>query len=499
MNNRPNILLITADQWRGDCLGTVGHPVVKTPHLDTFARSATVFEQHYAATAPCSPARASLYTGLYQMNHRVVRNGAPLDHRFDNIARAARRAGYAPALFGYTDMSPDPRRHHPNDPLLQSYEGILPGFDLRQGLPENDKPWLSWLAGRGRDPRGFDQIHHAEPEDGQRISRKAPSYSRDETQTAFLTNAFLNWLEEQDGESRPWMAHVSFLRPHPPVIVPEPYNTMYDPEDGPEFAGAQSPEEAAALHPLVAALQQSQLLSSHIPGAKGHVREMSRSDLRRIRSLYYGMISEVDAQLGRIFRAIGEHDDTLIIFTSDHAEMMGDHWMLGKGGFYRQSYHIPLIIRMPGGSKANRVTAYTSSVDIFPTLLDLLDIEPGHAPDGDTLRPFLKGDLPHAWRDSALWEFDFRQLLNKWPHLFQSGTTRHAPALLSRYGADWQYVHIPGAESLLLPSGQPSGPPLNLAASHPQIVQENLAYLLSERMRHNDETLARKMVWDYYS
>lgn len=81
---------------------------------------------------------------------------------------------------------------------------------------------------------------------------------------------------------------------------------------------------------------------------------------------------------------------------------------------------------------------------------------------------------------------------------FQSGTTRHAPALLSRYGADWQYVHIPGAESLLLPSGQPSGPPLNLAASHPQIVQENLAYLLSERMRHNDETLARKMVWDYY-
>ena len=76
---RPNILLITADQWRGDCLGTVGHPVVQTPNLDAFAETATVFEQHYAATAPCSPARASLYTGLYQMNHRVVWNGAPLD------------------------------------------------------------------------------------------------------------------------------------------------------------------------------------------------------------------------------------------------------------------------------------------------------------------------------------------------------------------------------------------------------------------------------------
>ena len=86
-----NVLFITADQWRGDSLGVAGHPLVRTPHIDALAAEGTAFLNHYANAAPCSPARACLYTGLYQMTNRVVRNGAPLADRFDNIARAARR------------------------------------------------------------------------------------------------------------------------------------------------------------------------------------------------------------------------------------------------------------------------------------------------------------------------------------------------------------------------------------------------------------------------
>jgi len=494
MSARPNILLITADQWRGDCLGTIGHPVVKTPNLDAFAETATVFEQHYAATAPCSPARASLYTGLYQMNHRVVWNGAPLDDRFDNIARAARRAGYAPTLFGYTDTSPDPRLHHPDDPALKTYEGVLPGFEVRQALPEDDKPWLSWLAARGHDPESLARIHHVAPEDGELISRSSPRYSKEETQTTFLTDAFLSWLGEQNAY-RPWMAHVSFLRPHPPIVVPEPYNTLYDAEDGPDFAGAATPREEVALHPLIAALQDYQHASSHVPGLEKHVRDLTRHDLKRLRALYWGMISEVDAQLGRIFEALSE--DTIVIFTSDHAEMMGDHWMLGKGGFYRESYHIPLIIRLPGGARANRVSAFTSATDIFPTLIDLLDLEPEHAPDGASLKLFLSGETPLSWRDAALWEFDYRQLLKKWPGHFPQNAGEASPALISRLGPDWQYVHFSAMESLLLAnSGQP---PEDQAAEQPAVTLANLDALLSTRMRHNDETLARSLVWDYYS
>ncbi len=495
---RPNILLITADQWRGDCLGTAGHPVVRTPNLDAFAETATVFEKHFAATAPCSPARASLYTGLYQMNHRVVRNGAALDDRFDNIARALRRAGYTPTLFGYTDAAPDPRRHHPDDPALQTYEGVLPGFAVRHALPEDDTPWLSWLVSRGHDPETMDSIHRVEAEPGERVSRKAPRYSNKETQTAFLADAFLSWLGEQDRET-PWMAHVSFLRPHPPIVVPEPYNTMYDPDEGPDFAGAETAGEEAAFHPLIAALQANQRLSSHVPGATGLVRDMTRHDLRRLRALYYGMITEVDAQLGRIFTALDNLENTVVVFTSDHAEMLGDHWMLGKGGFYKQSYHIPLMIRLPGGARANRVSAFTSAADIFPTLLELLDVAPLHAPDGFSLLPFLSGQTPLAWRDAALWEFDYRQLLKTSPGLFPETAGTGSTALISRLGEDWHYVHVPDMQSLLLKADMPATLPENRAAEHPDAVIANLDALLSTRMRHNDETLARSLVWDYYA
>ncbi|MFN5841463.1 MAG: sulfatase-like hydrolase/transferase, partial [Acidimicrobiaceae bacterium] len=126
----PNILLITLDQFRGDCLSAAGHPLVKTPHLDALAANGVRFTRHYSQASPCAPGRASLYTGMYQMNHRVVANGTPLDERFDNIALVARRAGYAPALFGYTDQSVDPRvTTGPDDERLTTYEGVLPGFD----------------------------------------------------------------------------------------------------------------------------------------------------------------------------------------------------------------------------------------------------------------------------------------------------------------------------------------------------------------------------------
>lgn len=500
MSARPNILLITADQWRGDCLGTLGHPVVRTPNLDKFAKAATVFERHYATCAPCSPARASLYTGLYQMNHRVVWNGAPLDYRFDNIARTARRAGYAPTLFGYTDTAADPRAHHPKDPALSSYEGVLPGFEVRQFLPENDKPWLSWLASQGHDPESLAAIHHVAPEDGQRVSRQPTSYSAEESQTAFLTNAFLSWLGEQRDE-KAWFAHISFLRPHPPLSLPEPYNRMYAPKDGPDFLGAETAEDQAGQHPLVDAILSGQKLSSHFPGGKGLVKDLSKEDFQRLRALYYGSISEVDAQLGRLFEGLehaGADEDTLVIFTSDHAEMMGDHWMLGKGGFYEESYHIPLMIRYPGKTSGDRVTAFTSATDIFPTLADLLGIDPNHSPDGASLKPYLESQTPLRWRKSALFEFDYRTLEDRLGENLPETADGRDQALLSLRGPEWQYIHFQELPPLLLKPGDGA---LENHADRPEAqdaLKACMAELLSLRMRHNDDTLARKMVWDFY-
>src|SRR5690606_13062863 len=146
---------------------------------------------HYAQAAPCSPARACLYTGLYQMNNRVCRNGTPLSERFDNIARAARRAGYEPTLFGYTDVSPDPAGRPPKDPDLTSYEGVLPGFNVRLKLPEEQRAWLSWLRAQGLD---LPDAHIAETPVGVAVSSYSnapPRFGKDQTQTAFVTDEFI--------------------------------------------------------------------------------------------------------------------------------------------------------------------------------------------------------------------------------------------------------------------------------------------------------------------
>ncbi len=126
-----NILFITADEWRGECLSALGHPHVKTPHLDALAADGVSFRFHYAQATPCGPSRTCLFTGMYMQNHRSVLNGTPLDARHTNVALEARKAGYKPARFGYTDVSPDPRQYAPGDYVLGSYEGVLPGACFR--------------------------------------------------------------------------------------------------------------------------------------------------------------------------------------------------------------------------------------------------------------------------------------------------------------------------------------------------------------------------------
>jgi arylsulfatase A-like enzyme len=501
---RPNILLITADQWRGDCLGVVGHPTVRTPHLDRFARDeATVFARHYAGCAPCSPARASLYTGLQQMSHRVVRNGTPLDARFDNIALAARRAGYRPTLFGYTDTSPDPRGLAATDPTLQTYEGVLPGFEVGQGLPEDDGPWLDWLAERGHDIDTALPMQAAAPEPGQRVSMKPTRFSAEESQTAFLTDAFLDWLPTQEAgqEDAGWFAHLSFLRPHPPFSAPAPFNDMYDPDADLPYLRADSADAEPDLHPLASYVRNRLTLQGFVAGAEQHDSALEEADFDRIRAVYYGMISEVDAQMGRLLDALRDRvdwDNTLVVFTSDHAEMMGDHYMLGKGGYYEQSYHIPLMIKMPGHGTQGVQEELTSAIDVFPTLLDALGIEGAHVPNGRSLLPYLKGTAPQAWRDGVIWEYDFRDAV------LSGGINRPdlAPdqCVMVCYRSDQHlYVHSAGFAPLLFDLENDPACMHNIADTAPDIRIRMAESLLAERARCADQTLARHMVWDWHT
>ncbi|AHG47397.1 phosphonate monoester hydrolase [Rhizobium leguminosarum bv. trifolii CB782] len=498
-DRRPNILLITADQWRGDCLSAAAHPCVKTPNVDALAREGTLFRRHYAGAAPCSPARATLYTGLYQMNHRVCRNGSPLDARFDNLALAARRAGYDPTLFGYTDTAPDPRAMDAGDPHLTTYEGVLPGFTSRQLLPEHERQWLSWLRSRGHANAVSRDIHIPVGAEPGEISDAAPAYSSDETQTAFLAGEFIRWLGEQD---RPWFAHVSFLRPHPPFSVPEPFNRMFKPSEGPVFSRAANRDVEEASHPYLAYAMPRTGKGNFIHGATGPLSDWNGEDFAAIRTIYYGMISEVDAQLGRIWQALkdaGAWDDTLIVFTSDHAEMAGDHWTLGKGGFFDGSYHIPLVIRDPSsGAAGGIVDDFTSAADVFPTLCERLGVEAKNGLDGRSLMPFVNrgsggggsGSRPD-WRDAAFWEFDFRDIAEGQAERYFGLNSNECNLAVIR-DARFKYVHFTALPPLLFDLRDDPMELDNIAAdpAYAAIRLEYAERLLSLRARHLDQTLA---------
>ena len=386
---RPNVLFVTLDQYRGDSLSCAGHPVVRTPHLDALAADGVRLANHYAQAAPCAPGRAALYTGTYQMTNRVVANGTPLDDRFDNVARFARRIGYRPTLFGYTDQGVDPRTvTDPDDPRLSDYEeGTLPGFDVGLHLPGPAEPWLAWLAEHGHDLPDAEQALITEPDRSAELS-----------QSAFLTDRLLDWIGRQD---EPWFAHASYLRPHPPYRAAGHWSRTYDPDDLPPPIPA-----GERLHGIHRALLADPRSAAPTDPAR----------LARWRAQYFGMCSEVDDQLGRVWaqlRRLGQWDDTIVVVTADHGEQLGDQGLIEKAGFFEASYHIVGIVRdprRPGGS-GGVVEAFTENVDILPTIAELLDEDVPNQCDGYPLTPFLDGARPDHWRDAAHWEWDWRDTM----------------------------------------------------------------------------------------
>ncbi len=491
MSSRPNILLITADQWRGDCLSALQHPCLRTPHLDALAEAGVLFAGHYCQAVPCGPSRASLHTGLYMMNHRSVTNGTPLDRRHSNWALKLREAGYDPVLFGYTDTSADPREHPSDAPELRTYEGLLPGLHPEVLLNEGDVSlWAEWLEGQGVTPpeRGYDlYLTKAEqPEWEQGGDTPAPlALSAEHHDTRFLTDRAINYIT---GQTAPWCVHLSLLRPHPPWIAPRPYNAYYPPDELPGFRRAETAAIEAEQHPWLA----WQLGQRYARAPEQEAR------LRRLKASYFGLMSEVDDNIGRLVAALkadGAWEQTLIIFTSDHGEQLGDHWLLGKSGYFDQSYHIPLIVRDPRdraeGTRGLVRREFTEHVDILPTLLDWVGLPADPASDGRSLTPLLERGAPaQGWRDAAHWEFDFRDPTDDDVETALD-LPQHACNLSVLRDHNYKYVHFAGLPPLLFDLQEDPDELFN-RAEDPALLSVRLEYaerLLSWRARHLDQTL----------
>ncbi len=448
-----NVLFITVDQWRGDCLSALDHPVVETPALDRLASTGTLFANHWANAAPCGPSRACLYTGTYLHHNRSLSNGTPLDARFTNVALLARDAGYDPVLFGYTDTSVDPRTLPADDPRLRSYEGVLPGLRavVHDPFEAGSQEWGRWLATKGYDvpanPHDLYRPMEGVPRSDLHGSTWAPArFAAEHSETAFMVESVVEWLERNASE--PFFVHASFTRPHPPRRNPAGYHDLYRADDLAPFVGAPTKAEEAAAHPLNGAV----LATPHV-GAPEDERER-----RQMRATYYGAQREVDDQFGRLFGyldASGLSDSTLVVVTSDHGEMGGDHWLFEKLGYWDESFHVPLIVRDPdSASAAGRggvVEAVTESVDVLPTICRWLGIEVPLQADGFPLQPFLTGEpTPDHWRSEAHWGWAFSNPADQMAERLLGVPMAHCTLEVVR-GADAKYVQFATDSGILPP------------------------------------------------
>ncbi len=412
--SRGNILFIVVDQLRADCLLGALSGSLDLLNLRRLMADSVTFANHFTVALPCGPSRASLLTGLYAMNHRSVRNGTPLNARHTNVALQARRGGYEPLLFGYTDTSIDPRGRDPEDPDLRSYEGLMPGFyEALQMRADTNRAWLADLKAKNyRLPKDYLDIFRPVKADGSASTAVTDPalYSAEDSDTAFLTDQTIRGLSVREHQG--WFAHVTYIRPHPPLVAPAPFNTMYDPAAITPANCKGGIEDEKAKHPFFQAFFSEPANSGLYIGFDGRMDQIPENDARALRAVYFGLTSEVDRHVGRLIdylKSTGQYDDTLIIFTADHGEMLGDHFIWGKETVYDPAFHIPLIIRDPKSrsSAGTVVDALTESIDLAPTILDWIGLAPPPAFNGASLASFLRGETPARWRDHVFAEVDF--------------------------------------------------------------------------------------------
>ena len=377
--SRTNIMLVFCDQLRYDAIAALGNPVVKTPVLDRLAAEGVSFDAAYTPCPVCVPARFSMHTG--QMPHRtgVVENTQMPDGRrsFMEILRDAGYQTYGAGKMHFTFATG----------LTTKW-----GFDERavcdsRERAENDfhKSLEANGFGHVEDAKGVRSEMYYVPQ----VSQLPAGLHH----TAWTVDSSIGFLERRDTD-RPFFLMTSFEKPHPPFEPPVPWNKLYR---GPDMPLPKIPPDSESLMTLWNRFQN-----------RYKYRDQG-SDLNLIRQMkahYYAEVSFIDYSLGRLFekmRELGVYDETLIVFTADHGEMLGDYGCYGKRCFLDAAAKVPLIVRYPRIEPGSRCTEPVSLVDLMPTLLDAAGIRTEDDYSGESLFAILDGS---STRDATFGQYE---------------------------------------------------------------------------------------------
>jgi len=429
MRDRPNIVFIMADQLGAAALNCYGGGVPSTPALDRLASEGMRFDRCYATTPVCAPNRATFLTGRSPDVHGVITNNYVLRTDMPTYGHVLQRRGYRVGGFGKFHLTPMTR------PLPPDF-GYL-GFD--ESVPTEDPKWGPWIDWIEREhPEFLDRalamawpIAHAAAYGPDRRDMLSPAMrARKELlpprfeegwhqlyvsplppelhDTTFLTDRALDFLDRHvEGHAdQPFFCHVSYVDPHNPFNPPEPYASMFADADIPE------PLPAAWMEKGIAAFDQ---MLNFV-----QFRKVCRNPraIRRMRELFHGTLMLIDRQIGRIaefLQARGLWEDTVVLFTTDHGEHLGDHGLFAKGvGHYDAGVRCPLIVA-GGGVRGGPADRLTCTLDFFPTFCDLAGVDAEDRPplEGRSFAPVCQGRPdPEPWEEVSVAFGDARSVIS---------------------------------------------------------------------------------------
>ena len=423
MTERRNILFIMCDQLRFDYLSCAGHPHLPTPNIDRLAKRGVRFTNAYVQSTICGPSRMCAYTGRYVRSHGSTWNGVPLRVGEPTLGDHLREVGMRPVLVGKTHMAADSEGMerlginkasivgvHVSQCGFEPFErddGLHPdgrydpnpAYDtyLREKGFDATNPWEQW-ANSGEDADGGLLngwlLTHAD---------KAARIPEEHSETPYMTRRAMDFIREAESDTRPWCLHLSYIKPHWPYIVPAPYHAMFGKPD--VIPPVRSEAERLDPHPLYRAFQEER-----------YSKAFSRDAVReRVIPAYMGLIKQIDDQLGVLIAFLEQRGlmaTTLIVFTSDHGDYLGDHWLGEKYLFHDASAKVPLIICDPsaaaGATRGTVSNALVEMIDLAPTFLDYAGgAAKPHVLEGRSLLPLLRGAGAASWRDAVFSEYDY--------------------------------------------------------------------------------------------
>lgn len=361
---RPNIVFLLSDDQRPDTIGALGNSVIKTPHLDQLVKQGTSFTRAVCANPICTPSRAEILTGVSGFHNGSLDFGKPIKSELPTWSQTMHNAGYNSWYVG--------KWHNDGKPVIRGYDetlGLFTGGGGRWAVPTYDGNGVKVTGYRGWIFQ--DDKRKLVPLKGVGLSSNISEHFAD---------AAIEFIQRE--HSQPYFLHVCFTAPHDPLFLPFGYEKYYNPEQMPVPANFRSE------HPFEHGNQYGR---DEVLLPFPRTKKIVQKDL----SLYYSVISHLDAQVGRIVDALkksGQWENTILIYSSDHGLAMGSHGLRGKQNMYEHTIGVPLIIAGPGIPANQRSAAQCYLRDLYPTSCDLAGVPIPKSVEGKSLKPVLTGD-----------------------------------------------------------------------------------------------------------